>query len=102
MLLRELNLALQDQELFSFPEKRKLREFVLKHPMSSHGTLHSEDHASRIYEEFSVSNTRFGQEYLGLPGNPFALENAGTPSSMSVPFEEIATGFVGALLAMKK
>ena len=102
MLLRELNLALQDQELFSLPEKRKLRQFVLKHPMSSHGTLHSEDHALRIYEEFSASNTRFGQEYLGLPGNPFALENARTPSSMSVPFEEIATGFVGALLAMKK
>lgn len=102
MLLRELNLALQDQNLFSVSEKRKLREFVLKHPVSSHGTLHSKDHASRIYEEFSESNTKFGQEYLDLPGNPFEFENAGTPSSMSLRFEEIATGFVGALLAMKK
>ena len=102
MLLRELNLVLQDQDLFSFSEKRKLRQFILKHPMSSHGTLHSEDHASRIYEEFSESNTRFGQEYLDLPGSPFALESGGTPSSMSFPFEEIATGFVEALLALKK
>lgn len=102
MLLRELNLALQDQDLFSVSEKRKLRQFILKHPMSSHGTLHSEDHALRIYEEFSESNARFGQEYLDLPGNPFAFGSGETPSSMSLPFQEIATGFVEALLAFKK
>lgn len=101
MLLRELNFAFQDQDLFSFSEKRKLRQFVLKHPMSSHGTLHSEDHAARIYEEFSESNVKFGQEYLDLPGNPFALQSAGSPSFASPPYEEIAAAFVGALRALK-
>ena len=49
-----------------------------------------------------IAGAFFGQEYLDLPGNPFEFENTGTPSSMSLRFEEIATGFVGALLALKK